>query len=436
MNPESAVGYEGYRAKILEVIATGWNASGINYAAMHGLEGYPGRIGRDLDVIVDKGSIVKAIGTAAKILQGNGFTVVAPWHPWHGRSLFAFRADVSLELHLLPALVWGPAVLVSRAAPSYQVGPFNVDPWATFAKRVLTRLLKDGSPRYPLLLPEEEAAIEPNLSRLTGRVIAKRMLSALKAQSSSQLRIMVGSIRRTVIARSLVLKPWSAVGLLLVRTLRILQRYSGRVAPIVAIVGTKGVDVTTAVKGVVPFIPGVFTGFEVRSFRPRVLPGMDLIPSGEPGLGAANRPRMLAVVALQYLRFAYYWLDFVVGHFCKDRQASCRGRVVIYDRCALDAAIDPARYGLDLVPVASLLYRYSPKPDLTVLIHDNGSRISSMSEGLSEKETHRRSVESQRFHAGRAIDLALSADMPPTEIGRLIRDEIVRVFTERPVRAP
>jgi hypothetical protein len=64
------------RVNITENIAIKWNEKGIKYVIAHGIENYPAKIGRDLDVIIYPKHQKFAVQIALNILQLNGWQTV------------------------------------------------------------------------------------------------------------------------------------------------------------------------------------------------------------------------------------------------------------------------------------------------------------------------------------------------------------------------
>src|SRR5919197_3288129 len=74
---------EPRRVALAEAIAASWGERGVAYAVVHGLERYPDRIGRDLDVAVDRESVGRGVETAVACGRACGFgTALLRWSHW------------------------------------------------------------------------------------------------------------------------------------------------------------------------------------------------------------------------------------------------------------------------------------------------------------------------------------------------------------------
>jgi hypothetical protein len=89
-----------------------------------------------------------------------------------------------------------------------------------------------------------------------------------------------------------------------------------------------------------------------------------------------------------WARIGYYALDFLVGTRTLDRRAALRLRPVIYDRCGLDMAVDPARYGLRSSRGVRSLWLLARTPDSVVLLYDSPAVLFHRKPELARAEIH------------------------------------------------
>jgi len=415
---------------MLESIASAWNRAGIDYAVMSGLQDYPYSLGRDLDVLVDGKDHERAKLTATTCLRSAGFRTVVPPNPWLAEWLFAFRDDCCIEIDFVRRLFWGPATLVQSPCSTTLVGPFKVDPWAAFAKRVLMCVLGGSAPKDAAIAKEDEVLIGAYLRRLFGRGPSRVLLEALGAGDLVRLTRLGRILRRALILRTALLRPWEALGQSIPWLVKQVSPYFVGCAPIVALVGPDGVGKTTTLWHVSATLPSVFLGAATRHWRPGLLPPLarvGKIVGLEPAVQTSTAPRRTPG-RLQWLRLIYYWLDYVIGHFLKDLYDSSRLRVVLYDRCSLDVMVDPLRYGLSSVRFARLLGRLTPRPDLIILLYDDSARIHARKPELPKDEIERQLDLWMQLAARGEVDTSISVDAPPSVVARRVRDLIIDVF--------
>jgi hypothetical protein len=417
---------------ILEGLAEAWNRRGIRYAVCHGLEGYPRSVGRDLDVMVRGRELSRAARIAAGYLRTRGFDVLTPPKPWGGRWLFALRDGLHLEIDLIPFLFRGPVLLAGSPQHARRVGPFPVDPWASFAKRILMPLLGGEPPRPPLLTRGEGEAVRPACERLFGRKLARELLSCLQEADALRLRKLGAGLRKASVRRALLGRPLRSLWLSAAWVRKSFLPYFSKCAPIIALAGPDGVGKSATLQAMRGSVGEPFCGVVGRHWRPGVLPPPGSLlgrPGPEPDPDGLLPPRRRPG-RLHWLRLAYYFIDFTLGHFLKDRPASSRLQVVVYDRLALDMAVDPSRYGLSSPRGTRLFWRLIPRPDLVVLLYDQPGRVRGRKPELEAAEIQRQLKEWLRLVAEGEVGAVIRMDGGPLRAARDLGELITEAFRE------
>lgn len=422
-----------------EAIARAWNNVGIDYVVAHGLEGYPDYLGRDLDVLVAPSDIELAQSILIDLLSNSGWRSVIcrkPWANW----ILAFDAHTSsqeyVEIDLISHWSWGTQTL-SRFPRSFDmVGPFRVDPWITFVKRDLLQLLGGNFPtiekRLKNVNSNYDQKIVTNLSELVGQDLAKLTVQAFETKNIKILQSIAPRLRRNLLLKS-VEKPCDAF----VNTSRWIRNelftlIAAPLSPIISLVGPDGSGKTSTRVRIGESTPP-FTNTIKKHWRPNFLPSLGSL-IGKPNVGSEqegnlaprrNRGRF------HFFRLIYYWMDFVLGYHIKDRGLSSRLDLIVYDRCALDMAVDPVRYGLSSARGTRLLWRMIPKPDAVVLLYDDPERIYARKPELSVEEIDRQLGEWLRLAEEGEVDAIIRVDAPPEEIAKRVKEIIIEAFLEK-----
>lgn len=365
------------RIALTEAIARRWNEAAVVYAVAHGIDEWPGRLGRDLDVVIAAPDVARAITIARDVLQSHGLAVVSPPPLWGERLVAAERdaPDDLLEIHTTPRITWRNTAIVERPEPAGRVGPFAIDPWIAVAKRVVlpllagrTGLLRDD-PLRTALGDTERAAATRHLVGLAGATLTARLLAALDARDLDALDALTRHFRGAVFRRSATRHPARAAALLWHSVARRLREPLTPCAPVVAVVGALGgesdADAGALVRRIADGDRLVFTDLVVRS-------------------------RDAGSTAL--------------GRLLRDRIDSSRQRLVLYDGRPGGGAPN-GRAGMH--PLRRLLH---PDPDLTIVVGDGGGQDAAWS------ADHPR-------HAGGAI-----AILPPNESGDELRRRAVALI--------
>lgn len=192
---------ETRRVALAEAIARAWNEYALSYAVVHGLEDYPARLGRDVDVLLRRQDVRPAVALAVETAREHGFeTVLFRWSHWGLYQLAFLDPDASLALPLdllCTARVWrakwvrmvDKPLLDRLTAGDGQTGPFAVSNTGRFLKSLVRPLLcGDVSRIGPGLEWNPPVSVPPELDRrvLVG-LLGERHFGELESGDGSDL---------------------------------------------------------------------------------------------------------------------------------------------------------------------------------------------------------------------------------------------------------
>ena len=410
---------------LLTEIAEAWNGRGLRYAVAHGLDGYPKRLGRDVDVLVQASHVDRAVGAATDVLEAHGLIVVH-LHPIWGPRIVAVEptSRAMLEVHLITELSWRGTVLITAPNATRSVGPIEVDPELSFAKRILAPLLAGNADRFhrkPDAFSFDEGEADA-ASRLMTRIMDADLGLALHRSIGTgdvaAAQSIAPAVRRSILRRALTRDPVGFAARSLRSVTRKLSQPFAASAPTIALVGPDGAGKSTLIRGLLARDHGIFTNVVMRHWRPQLLPRLGAFvnaPAPTPSSDGAVQPRRTAG-RWNGLRLSYYYLDFLVGGWVKDRVANSRQQLVLYDRCALDMQVDPARYGLRAGALHPIARRLLPWPELVILLRCDAEQIHARKPELPVSELQRQLDAWQRLVDRGEVHAVLTTDAPVDEV--------------------
>jgi thymidylate kinase len=199
-------------------------------------------------------------------------------------------------------------------------------------------------------------------AQVFGERDAKRVVDACLAGAPGEALESLGGRLRAVAVRR---RPLDTLRQAWMEFRRRCKRWARPTGLFVAVLGPDGSGKSTLLDGLLAQMQRPFRGNRVFHWRPMLIPG---------GGGAANvatphrqQPRPAGVsLARVLVHFADYWL----GYWLRVRPALVRSNLVLFDRYADDASVDPARYRFpdSLRGVLSWMSRIAPRPDITLVL--------------------------------------------------------------------
>jgi hypothetical protein len=279
------------RVAAMESVATRWNDLKIPWLVAHGLEGYPERIGRDLDILMPQELAPWALGEARQIFMERGWPLTACPPPLWGERLVAVRfIDSStsyLELHTMKRLRWGFLELGSwKPDATHHLGPFPVHVGLTLSKAVLQPLITGDFRRFSqeylqnLTLRDDLGAASEHLTSLLGDALTNSLLKACLDCDPAALVATAPELRRACL-RGMLLRPKSSLGLLPEFLSKKLGRLRGRGGAYSLLELPETIDIDTAVSPLAEELSRVF--LEVR-----------IVPADQRSGALMDRNRVLA----------------------------------------------------------------------------------------------------------------------------------------------
>jgi hypothetical protein len=171
---------------------------------------------------------------------------------------------------------------------------------------------------------------------------------------------------------------------------------------VVLVAGPDGAGKSSVARRIVDELAGEVTRVVHTHWRPGLLPHPRALVGGR-GAGDSARPHARAphgaVLSLGLL--GYYWLDFFVGGWLRQRATTRRGGLIVVERGWWDIGIDGRRYRLSVPPaIVRALGRLLPRPDLALVLHGDPRAVALRKGELVTAEVERQNALWRKVRAG------------------------------------
>jgi thymidylate kinase len=177
-----------------------------------------------------------------------------------------------------------------------------------------------------------------------------------------------------------------------------------RRAPLVTISGVDGAGKSTILSDVEKELTETYRLRVVRlRHRPSLLPILSSMKHGKVEAERRTTERLPRTGGNRSLissgvRFAYYLVDYLIGHPLVHLRYLSQGIVVLYDRYYFDFVADPERSNIRLPAwLTGFFYRFLAKPDVNVLLHAQPERILARKQELSRGTIEQLTARYTRF---------------------------------------
>jgi hypothetical protein len=219
MNPNQQTIQESvitHRVNASRVVISVLSSNHIVWGVMHGAEGFPNQVGRDLDLLVDSREHHSQALQIAKKLDSEGWRTTIIKRPWGVTQIIASRLlesgiTIAFETDLVARQVWCGiplAVGPPQASELLEIEQgMQIALWGGFVKALLIQCLagnwsKMTSRRHEWLLdPHQESIVKARLTQLVGRKSCADFLAALKSGDDVNLRKATAILKRQLLTR-------------------------------------------------------------------------------------------------------------------------------------------------------------------------------------------------------------------------------------------
>jgi len=421
--------------KLFSELIDFWNQKEISYSIIHGIEEYPLRLGRDIDVFVRKDQIVDLPRFTADFILGKGFFFLVPTYPYDSSVCLIITDFGELEVDFMDRIYYRTSLLADFTSQSEKYKNIPFDRWGRFSKRSIISLLA-GSKKDPLIYKKDLDQVKNQSIKFLGQKITELLLTIFSQNDTTEIKKKVNRIKYLLFFHSLR-SPFTASSIFANSVKNQFLKYVVMSTPIVSFSGPDGIGKSTTINLFKEKKPRFVTEYIVKNWRPHILPRLGRFigkPTTVEGIGEKNIivPRNKHG-QFQLLRVVYYWLDFVLGHYVRDKVNSSKLKLIVYDRSIYDTLINPERFGLKNGFLTKLLVRYSPKPDILFYLSDFAEKIYDRKPELSINEIKRQQKKWIELFLikNKTIDLVVEINNTPDVIAEYIKFIYLRFWKQK-----
>jgi thymidylate kinase len=414
-------------SQFVTTVFRAWHQAQINFLILRNYEMLPHFTTNDIDVLVAPTQVGRAERTLLAAARDAGFRL-------HNRAEFATLAlyfsgcnsNAQAHFDLFTALKWrGLDFLEAQDFLGRKVerGSFAVphpaDEASTnlLATMIYTAKVKEkyktsiasGFRDYPALTRDL-------LARTYGAQHAGAIVSAGAKEQWAEIEASTPALRKALVVRQLVCKPWRTAKSLLTDAKRLVKRWLRPPGMSVVLCGADGSGKSRAAELLVESLSGTFSPVKGRHFhwKPPVFTGSRQAARGD-ATEPHKKPARNPVASLVY--FGVHWLEFFLGAFLRIRPVTFRGGLVLIDRYYYDFFVDQRRFRLQ-VPRAIVRLGYSllPKPDLVVLLDAPAAVLQGRKQEVGIEETERQCQAYRQLFQGLGNGCIIDATQTPEKV--------------------
>jgi thymidylate kinase len=409
---------------------------GLRFCVLRNWEGLPHRnTGSDLDLLIDAQALARAL-TALRSLPAITITAVSR-RPYvtsiflHGVAGRCFQVDLWTDLAWRGLEYIDTSGVLDRVRDHPTAGDIPVpDPVDEAVVSFFTSYVIGGfvKTRYaPVYLAAFRSDPETAIARVAGRIdpdLLREVFGAVSDGRDEEAIRQVGSVRRSLLARGLARRPWSAIaGLVRHFAIELGIHLTRSNLFTLAIFGPDGAGKSSVAQLLVERLANCSKSIELRHLRP-ALPGrgegrMHSGPITDPH---GRPPKARWTSHLQLAGWvAAYWLDRLLKR--KDNAT-----LHVYDRYIDDVLVDPRRYRYGgSRRFARAMAGLAPRPDLVVILDAPAELLQARKQEVTPSETTRQCREYQGLARGLADACLFDASRPLEQIV----DEVERLLLRR-----
>jgi thymidylate kinase len=424
-------------SQFVTAVFRAWQQAGIAFLVLRNYENLPQSISNDIDILLNPSQRRAAEDSLLATAGNSGFRL-------HNRAEFATlalyfsskRSNAQVHFDLFTALKWRSfdflrcdEFLERRINRNLFSIPHSADEAATnlLANMIYTGKVKEKyKPSITTGFRNEPAAATTLLAKAYGPELAEFVVANGAKENWSQLEAATPALRRALITRQLIGRPFATLASFVKDGARLFKRILHPPGLTVVLCGADGSGKSTVARAIIEGLSPSFSTLKGRQFhwKPPVFSGKRMA-ARSPTDAPHAKPLRNTIVSLIY--FAFHLFEFVLGSRLRIRPVIFRGGLVLIDRYYYDFFVDQRRYRLK-VPLflVRLGCQLIKKPDLVLLLDAPAEVLQQRKQEVPLAETQRQREAylslMQRFPNAKVVNAAEPVDKVASDCIKLILD--------------
>ncbi len=412
--------------------------SGVRYCVLHGVEEPPLDPEGDLDIACFPDEFPRleaALNDREEVSciqliqhESTGYYFVLAIR--EGGSTGFLKLDVATDFRRNGRVFFKPGELLEGRRRLE--GIWTSSPRTEFSYLLVKKTLKGAWPehqkkRLQALRAELGQAAGEAAAILLGEKLSGEVLSYLSNGDWDAFENALPRMRKGLLRRALLRRPFSVLGYWLSECNRIRRRFASPTGLSVAVMGSDGAGKSTLVGRLKEEAADAFRASRLFHLRPGLLaPRPRRIPTDMPhGMPPYSPP-------LSLLKLLHFSLDYRLGHRIKVKPALTRSSLVLFDRYYHDILVDPLRYRYGGPHwIARIAGRFVPRPGLFLFLDVPRGDLLARKRELPADEVDRQRLGYARLAAELPNAVLLDGSLPRETVLLHARDAILRYLGER-----
>lgn len=422
--------------------------STIEYAVLHHGDDLEKAVSSDVDIVLNEDPRLRFIPQLVKFAKESNFTVCQQLyyevyrgyylilspdeHPGEFLHIDCIFDPYGISRYYVPTTFFMKNL--DNACGIYQVSKINQTLYLLI-KRIIKRSVSTENLNELKMLSDHEAKmLLKNWENTFGPDYLTDVNHLLRTDSAEEANMIAQSIHEPVIRQYNRRHPFRLAFHLCFDLYRKFIRFVRPTGFFIVVLGPDGSGKSTITSELRRQLDRGFRATQQFHWRPGLLPKLSRSNNSDNAETIDNTPAEKSKYGftISLVRFAYYWLDFVLGYWLKLYPEKAQTTLIIGERYFPDVLVHPSRYGFSLPQwLMRLASKLVPKPDLVILLQDDPETIYKRKAELPVEVISRQisEYELEASHWGESV--IIRTDKPAESVACAISDIIIDKCSQR-----